>query len=573
MPIIFPPLTVRFQNALSNEETENLKAHGAGIIASKKAADIGYTFAGDQVDFDLLNLLYKHNKKVLRTNPTPVGSVNIKAYQELFRAIGIVTMFLKTQTYPAFVGQVADNDESGGAWDNIEGFVQAKRKGNFGDRGHNKKARVDEAQGDEMEEDPDNADLMGIESLQLGSNESSIPKARPSRQPDNIFGDYTKVPTLPGLIFPYFPEMLESDYNYVTGVVKEYFLECLGETREEILSNYKDFKGAMGSIASTETGKVLQHIFCGISLAIRAQARLFPIVEGRRYLGFTIHGWYFTVSIDGYRHRPMEYATLVDHVRQVDEHAVALAEIFRMLSKLKLTDTNKAMGKTVLQALRSDVANNPRKLAEVIRRFRIDDHTIAEEIEKCCSRLSYPQRFWPYTVENILRAVDFLVADSFPPVDTPMFPRGGTITSRSPAIAIFALFGESGFSFKTAGGKPLKIAADLTGDTVLKPYKGKNQKEVKPNPTFILSKKSLGLCVEDWKVFLVDHLFLNKETRDSAFRSIRFGGPYGGLFWKGLIERVGPLKVAEASTSVKPSQVELGDDMISDGGDDLNDFL
>jgi len=568
-------LTVKFKEALSAEESESLKALGAGIIANKKAVDIGYTFPGNLVDKDLLTKIYKHTKKANHTNPTPTGSVNLKAYQEMFRAFGLITWFLRTQTYPAFSGPVdAFDEDSGGAYDSIADFVVAKRKGNFGDRdlANVKKRKSDDEDGNEMDEDTGDADCMGLESLWIGDGVDQIPKAKPSEQPPHVYGPYTHVPTLPGLLFPYFPDMMENDYNYVAAVVKEYFLESLGDTRDEILSVYKDFKASMGSVAATESGRILQHVFMGISLAIRAQARMFPILDGRRYLGFTLHGWYFTVSIDGYKHRPIQVEELSKQIRVVDEHAVAIAGICVKLGTLKLTDGKKKPTKTFMQASRPEISTNPRKLAEFIRKFDLDQDDI-EEIEKLSTRLSFPQRYWTYTVENILRAVDFLVAGSFPPVDTPMFPRGGTLTSLSAPISIFALFGECGFSFKTAGGKPLKVPADLTSDTVLKPYKGKNQKEVKPNPTFILSKKSLGLCTEDWKLFLGDHLFLNKETRDSAFRAIRFGGPYGVSFWKGLIERVGPLNIVASGSSARADEVELGDDIIDDGDDDLLDFL
>jgi len=548
-----------------------LKARGAGVISAKKATDMAYTFSGDVVDSALLGTLYRHKKKAVTTCPVPNGSVNLKHYQEMFRALGIVTWFLKTQTYPAFTGDIAPDSSEGGEYDSIEGLISGKRKNEFGLR-HvpTKKARIDE---DEEMEEEELADAMGMDWLQIGDTGDSIPKAKPSTQPENISGTHSEVPTLPGLLFPYFPQILDSDFNYVSSVVKEYFLECLGDTRDEILAGYKDFKGAMGMLAVTETGRVLQHLFLGVALATRAQARVFPIIDGRRYLGFTLHGWYFTVSIDGYKHRPLPHEELIKQVRRVDEHAVAIAEIMVKLSKLKLLETKRVPSKTFMKDARDESVRNPRGLAEVIRKFEPLDDDVNEEIEKLATHLSFPQRYWAFTVENILKAVDLLVSDSFPPSDVPMFPRGGTITCKKPALSIFAAFGECGFSFKTAAGRPLKVPSDISGDTVLKPYKGKNQKEVKPNPTFILSKKSLGLCVEDWKAFLIDHTFLNKETRDSAFRAIRFGGPPGAAFWRGLIERVGPLAENTAGP-ILAEEKELGEDEFDDvASDDLDAFL
>lgn len=572
LPIPWPPLTVRFKRALAAEEIDAMKSRGAAIIATKKAEDTAYSFSGESVDVDLLSFLYRHSKKVVSTNPTPVGSINIKAYEELFRALGIVTWFLKTQTYPAFQNEIPDDAFDGGYFDTIEGFVNAKRKGLFGDR-FSKRART-EVPNDEDEEMSDagaTLDIMGISSFTMGDEESSIPKAKPSPQPENIFGGYQAVPTLPGLLFPYFPGMLENDMNYVSTVIKEYFLECLGDTREEILAVYRDLKGGMGSVASTETGKILQHLYMGVSLAIRGQARLFPIMDKRRYLGFTLHGWYFTVSIDGYKHRPIAQEELAKCVLQVDEHAVAIAEILKKLASMKMIDGKKPTKKFLLDH-KEEILKSPRALADLIRGFRIDEPDTVEELEKIAARLAYIQKYWTFTVENVLKAVDLLLAKSFPTPDAPMFTRGGTITATDSAISIFALFGDVGFSFRTPGGRPMKIPKDISADTVLKPYKGKGAKEITPNPTFILSKKSLGLCVEDWKAFMADHAFLNKPSRDAAFRCVAFGGPPGKKFWNGLIERVGPL-VSETSHTFVADRLENEGSVISDDEGDIGDFL
>lgn len=524
------------------------------------------------MDHELITFVYRHNKRVHSTCPTPVGSVNLRAYQDLFRVLGIITWFLRTQTYPAFSSEVADDSEEGGSYDTIDGFIAGKRKGAFADRTISKRPKSD-VQGDtEMEDLEDEVDAMGMTDYTIGDAENSIPKAKPSDQPEHIFGSSLEVPTLPGLLFPYFPEMMENDHNYVATIIKEYFLESLADTRDEILAVYKDVKGSMGSIAQTETGRVLQHLFSGISLAIRGQARIFPILDNRRYLGYTLHGWYFTVSLDGYKHRPLDHSELIKQVRKVDEHAVAVAEILLILSKLRMKDSNRLPTKKHLLDAKEPALRNPRALSELVRSFKLEEPEIRENIEKLATRLSFPQRYWAFTVENVLRAIDFLVAETYPSVDIPMFPRGGTITADRPALPIFAAFGECGFSFKTPGGRPFKVPAEISEDTVLKPYKGKNQKEVKPNPTFVLAKKSLVLCVDDWRSFLGDHVLLNKETRDSAFRAIRFGGVPGANFWKGLIERIGPMAVIVGS-KVAGDQIDLGDEMVSDVEDDLDDFL
>lgn len=571
IPIQWPPLVVSFASRLDGTQVETLKNLEASVIPAKKEQDQLYSWSGDAVTSELLSFLYKHKSKPKLLNVTPFGSINLGGYRSLFKVLGIITAFLRTQAYPAFVGPVLDHEDAGGMYDTIEGFITAKRKGTFGER-DNKRARLDEGadEDDDMEEEDVSDDITGLEDYRFGDATSHIPKAKPSTAPESLFGSPTTMPTLPGLCFPYFPNMIETDMNFVSSIVRTYFLECLGDTREAILGGYKTLKGAMGALASTPTGNVLQHIFCGIKLAIEAQARLYLFIDGRRYTGFSLHGWYFSVSLDGYKHTPIPYDQLLPKVRLIDEHAVAVAQIMERLSKLRIG--GKKVAKNRILEARSAIATSPRQLADFIRTFDELEDAEAQEIEKLANKLSFPQRYLEFSVENILYAVDLLAGKSFPPDDKPMFYRGGTLTTRNPALSIFAMFGQEGFSFRTVGGKAQTVPASTDADTLFRPYVGKGNKEVKPTPTMIISKRSLGLCVDDWRVFLVDHVFLNKQTRDSAFRCITFGGGKAKDFWYGLINRVGVLEIDKAQV-VHADEIELGDEAVEETEDDFLVFL
>jgi hypothetical protein len=568
IPIVFPPLVVAFENKLSAEELENLKGFGGSVLSGSKDEKPMLSFGGHSVDKDLLRLLYTHAKKAKPRNPTPAGSVNLSQFQGLLKALGIITWFLKTQSYPAFTGPVPDDQEGGSNFDTIEGFVTMKRKGNFGER-QGKRARADNA-AMVIEDEDDDEDSLGIEDISIGDAGSKLPKAKPSTPPEVIFGNASQMPSLPGLCFPYFSGMLDADQNFSSAVIREYFLECLGNDVGSILSGHKDIKGALGSLGLTETGKVLQHIFCGVKLAIESQARLYLVIDGSRYLGFTLHGWYFTVSIDGYKHAPFEYPVLVGHIQLVDEHSVAIANILLKLASMKID--GKKPTKKFLQDQRLVVSKNPRLLAELIRKFDLSDHEDVEEIEKLANKLSFPQRFWDFSAANILQAVDLLLDGTFPNADQPLYIRGGTLTTIDPKLSIFALFGDSGFSFRNPGGSATKVPKDKESDTLYKPYRGKNNKEVKPNPTLVVAKKSLGLSVEDWKLFMADHRFLNKNSRDQAFRSVSLGGPKGKDLWFGLIERIGPLDIVVAA-GIQSDEVQLGVEDLDDIEDSFLDYL
>jgi len=567
----FPPVTIGFSMELSTPEVEKLKSMGGAVIVAGKAVDNTYTFPGSAVTKVFLDHILKHPKKSKATNATTAGSTNIAGLQAMFKTMGIITWFLKTQSYPAYSGPMLDDSTGGGAYDVIDELVSGKRKGTFSERISKKARNEGEAEDVTMEEDVIDPDIAGMEELYFGTDTSKMPKAKPSTPPEIIFGTPTQVPTLPGLCFPYFPELLAGDGNFVSGVIRQYFLECLGDTREAISGGYQALKGGLGTFFSTAPGLVLQHIFIGVKLAIEAQARLFLMYGASGYVGFSLHGWYFSVSIDGYKHRPLPYDELVVKIRSIDEHAVAIGNICMKLMKAKRNDTGKLPGKASVQAKMPLIRDSPRVLADYLKEFRLGDDD-KEEIEKISNLLSFPQRFWTFSSENILKAVDLLLANSYPPSTEPLFLRGGILTSDSVPLSVFALFGDQAFSFRTAGGKLTKIPKDKASDTLFKPYKGKNDRTVNPNPTIILQKKTLNLCVEDWNAFMGDHNYYHKVTRDSAFRAVAIGGPKGKEFWYGLIERIGPLTI-EAARDIVADTVELGDEVVDDVVDSIADFL
>jgi len=564
-----PPLVVAFTHALTAEEETSLTGLGFSIFG-KKETEKKYSISGDRVTTELLGMIYRHRKKVKTTCMKPFASANLQDYQGLFRVLSILTWFLKTHAYPAYHGPIEDNDEDGGSFDAIDGLIGAKRKGTFGIR-NGKRRQLEEGAEEPEEMDIDETDVSGMMDYKIGDGEDHIPKAKPSTVPESIHGLPTAIPTLPGLAFPFFDGILADDMNFVSSVIRTYFLESLGDTRDEILACYSSLKGSLGSLASTPTGMVLQHIFSGVKLAIESQARLFLIIDNGKYLGYTIHGWYFTVSLDGYKHRPLEYGKLLEEVRRIDEHSVAVAEIMARLSKLKLRSTRKPPTRKLLLDRKEKCLANPRELAALLSEIDLDDEDERLEIERVANRLAYPQRFWEVTADRILEAIDLLLAQSFPAVDVPMYTRGGVLTSRDPVVSVLAAFGFESFSFKNPGGTPRKVPREASSDTLFAPYKGKGGKMVNPNPTMIMAKKSLSLCVEDWKSFHGDHVYLHKQTRDTAYRCWVIGGPKAKELWNGMILRIGALETTIIETNA--ANVELGDELVGDTNDSFLDFL
>jgi hypothetical protein len=544
-----------------------MKARGAGIIPAKKVEKSLYTFGQVSVNPGLVSFLYKHPKKVVATSSSTMGSVNLATIQSLMKTLGILTWFLKTHVYPAFKGPSTLEEGAIHSYDTIEGFMTLKRKAGISVP-RAKKPRLDEDA--LMDEDEGDVDGSMIEEILFGDSASRIPKAKPSTIPPSVWGSTTQMPTLPGLVFPYFEGMISNDTAFVSEVIQQYFLESLGNTRDEVLSGFKDLKLRMGMLSSTATGRMLQHLFLGVKLAIQGQARLFPIFRGTDYVGFTLHGWYFSVSIDGYKHVPLVYEKLVSEVADIDLHNVALSRIVQKIAGSKRKDTGKLFGKAAALEFKQQITS-PRQLAMMLSMLRLDEKE-KDSIEELANQLAFPQRFWPLDPEHILRAIDHLVARTTLPETEPLYTRGGVLTTLSLDLSIFSVFGDQAFSLRIPGGESRKIPKDVASDTLFKPYSGKNQKQVVPRPNIVIAKKNLSLCVEDWKALMVDRCVHLKQSRDSMFRSVVFGGERARTFWVGLIERIGPLDDT-VGKDYFAKQKDLGEDVIEESIDDLADFL
>lgn len=566
IPIPAPPICVRFSKELSAEEAEKLKSYGASVISQKGSKTEMYSFGSEAVVPELISFLMRHSKKVEDYNPTPNGAINLGSFSQFLRVLGILTMFLKTQSYPAF-SQIPIGEEDFGRFMEVEGLL--KRTVEYQGGRPVKRIRLDgnHAQEEEGDDDDEMEDI--VENYSIGSGDSSVPKAKPSTPPSVLYGGHSDLPSLPGLSFQYFQGMLASDQNYVADVIREYFLLSLGDGASNIIAAHKRVKGALGSISFSETGQILQHLFCGVQLAIQGQARLFPFLREGRYHGFALLGAGFRVSIDGYERVPQTNQELLKTVALMDEHRVALAEIMLKLAKMKLVETKRVPTKAWLKETTEKAAKNPRELVEAMRLMTVDDDTRGD-IEKTANRLSYPQRFLELSSANILYAVDLLISGQFPPIDKPMFTRGGTITALEPAVSIFAMFGDTAFSFRTTGGLAKRIPVSWDDDTMFKPYVAKGGKETTPCPTIVLSRKSLSLCVLDWKDLLLSKQALFKTSRDSAFRSVTFGGQVGKAFWKGFVDRVGPLMKVDESSGINADNIELGTDVLDTDRDQLS---
>jgi hypothetical protein len=93
------------------------------------------------------------------------------------------------------------------------------------------------------------------------------------------------VPFLPGYMLPYFDGLLTPDQNFLPSIMRRFFLRSFGNDDESIDKGFRAWRLGHTTIFRTHSGKVLSHIFLCIQAALEAQARIFVVQSGRRYLG------------------------------------------------------------------------------------------------------------------------------------------------------------------------------------------------------------------------------------------------------------------------------------------------
>lgn len=560
-----PPLVFTFESKLSAAKNDALLALGCTTFLQGK--EVYYQLR--DYELGLVDTIVKHDPKPNFRTRVLMGSTNLAGIRSFFTCLRIVTAFLCTHSYPAFDGKV--EGDIGGRYDSLAGFVSTKRKGTFEER-EGKKTRVDpEVEDDEDTEMVDvDIDELGVEDFEFGtagSAQDRVPKAKPTNPQVVNCGPVSTAPSLPGLLFPYFPGLLEDDRQFIPSVVRTYFLQSLGNDREEICSAFQDFKGGCGTWASSESGRILQHVFAGIQMALESQTRLY-LLNDKKYNGFSMHGWYFHVSIYGRVYYPKEAEELTAEIRKSDEHANAILALMKLLKECKIDKDCPKEYKTLPRRL--DDLRGARHLHELIA-WRVKDDETIQAIDKLVAETSFPQKFRSFTVDNIIQALKWIVGDDTIPEGEPMYLGGGIARRIEKSLEAFSVFGELGPSFIVPGGKGVKIPSSVAADVQLE-SKGKNPP---PLNVMVLSKKPLIQCMNDWETLCRTGVYLNRVERSTAFKSIRITDKEDiKQLWHFLIEEIGEKNVgADADTGATADRKVLGKRSEREDDDEFADFF
>lgn len=534
LPIPLPPLVTSF---IFDHDTDAEKAlleefaHTEFTPEGEGNKDTIYTFKRPTVGL-MMRLVAL---KAMPGLSTPVSAVNMGVMRQFLTALKIASAFLLAHNYSAFNGEADPQEKFPETW---REFIGMKRTAGHLEKLIKKMAKIqteedteeeDEMAEDEPEENLADAEIVVSITTSAGSSES-IPWANPPSEFKPIFMKPADIPSGDGLVFPYFPGLLEDDHSFIPGLMREYFLQSLGETAKEMTEGYKAFKKAHSSWMRTASGHIMMHVFQGIKLAITGQCRMIPMFLNEGYQGFILLGGRFSVNIMQEIVRPLPEMKFRAEAMVMTLHDIAVKGIVERLNKMKI---KKGHGRKAV--VKVSEITGARDLYTRLAKMELDEDT-SKTITQLANDLTFPEAYWRFNVENVVKLIDYIADTSQSlPDDAPMYLGGGVITSSDALSSVLAAFGPEAPSVLVEGGRkfvvPGKGIPDVASEMSQRTAKGKARR---PLERMVITRKPIKLAHADWTRVLFERAIYQKEGRSAIYKSLVSAGEDRDRVWNAL---------------------------------------
>lgn len=345
--------------------------------------------------------------------------------------------------------------------------------------------------------------------------------ARPSPLTTRNCGPVGLVPALPGVLFPYFHDLIEPDPTYAGPLLLSLFGRLFGEESAERDEFSSSFLAGCRAWAGTDAGMAMTHVVKMIHLALQTQTLLYLIVENTTYKGATLLGGGFEVIAKGAVESPISNTALLAELATLSSHPAVLQEIADMLSKTKL-HVPTAEGRTT-EEIGPGAIDTPRKLVKEAR-FRKLGKINRNKIESLARGTQYVQSFWPQDKEHIVKGLALSRAGVFEDGD-PMYFYDDFLDFADEDRRIksmLALFGPRPFSFQNGQGTTYRIAHPTVVDSNL--VENTQTKEI-PMSVIVSMPKMFSKAVSDFKRTVEDKTIVVSTSRKSNAKGFKFVGP------------------------------------------------
>jgi len=483
----------------------------------------------------------------------------------------VITEFLKTNTYPAFLNAENRGEYDGGeliyeTWDqfttNASEYDQIKRlRGASGSMmGDEYKAAEDEDAA--MEED--NACSLTFTMLR-----KAVFVAKPSPVPlaYNI-GSPAEVPNLPGRVFPYFDKMNIPDNYTIRTIISSFFLRNLSDTRGSQMAAFKRFRPAWERLAKTKQGGVLVHMLMGVRLSLETQTRLFLVYRDNQYAGFVLLGALWSVTVDNRLYEWDSAEKVREQVDMMSSHEYAVKLICEQLSKCQLMIGQ--LEAPAVEVKREDVSS-ALKLWNKIKERKIEKDE-EEAIKKVLGLVAYTRSYREVGADSL----HWLFQSAADPIghpikDTdPLFLPPTFSLYQDTLFQLLCSFGPDAPSFYNTTGQVYALPAADKED----PNNAVTDKGEKAMPLILVSLKSVQVALSDLRKVLKDRAIrMNLAERAGRNRNITLRGENRDKVYTALkkcvdtLEAAGAKRKAEGEGSGKGKQkktdINSADDLLS----------
>lgn len=191
-------------------------------------------------------------------------------------------------------------------------------------------------------------------------------------------------------------------------------------------------------MANSHAGRMIQHIYFGIELAISMGCRQILIKDGAEYVGFILAGSGKSLV---HKNRVLHSLTAEDlnsELRSLNEHSEAVRRMYELVVGI-------ARWKDGQDPDLEEVMHNPRKLREMMHsREEEPVSNIKREFLGLLENTKWRQTYWEVTADNLLRFLNAM-SRSEDITEEPMYPHGEVFFNRvNNILEYLSVFGYQG---------------------------------------------------------------------------------------------------------------------------------
>lgn len=387
IPMTLPPLSLSFAKDIPQEAMDKIKELGGNdqMVQRTRIFIVGNYDSGFVKDMVRVG--------AIKTAPSPMNTINIFCIPVLVFLRKLISCFLRTHTYPAFIDPEHVSS--------FEGLVMisgiGKRKAEDDAGSSSKKIRtVDNITSSslgeaEMEEDDP---VQVPEDTPVTSDK--ILMALPPSNKINGWGDESEIPVGHGLFFRYVPELAEQDSRTIPEIIAKHFFYCLGTTETDIRNTFDDIRSVSGVIADSSLGKEWAHMLKVIDIGLSVQGRIFPIFSSDRYTGCVVSGFGFSIKL----YKDLFYPVPFDQLRKKVMESSPFKSIMHQISTLVPDADNE----TEEYELGIDDVDTIIKLRRFVSERAINEKE-RDDIRRLAMKLRFPHAHWAINPKQLADAL------------------------------------------------------------------------------------------------------------------------------------------------------------------------